>query len=108
MTEKTIPGQRTHELQTECKKFTEKIENFQEFLSKFNEKVKAHGEEMERVKVQIGEEKKSVKDLAIETSKKTESLLQDASHREIELEKFKLQYALLFGEQTVPSVIAEN
>ena len=93
-------GKETRDLQEECKGFTSRIAQFQDFVTEFKETISSYDKQVSNLKAEVNDKISSLKSPDVESKRKTEKLLSDSVQREAELEKFKLQYGLLFCEKS--------
>lgn len=91
-------SKQTQELQSDCKEFIQKISELQGFVDGFVSKVNGYGESVQRLKEESVKERNKLKSLSVDNKKKGEELATDSVEMEVQLEKFKQEYELLFGE----------
>lgn len=101
--EQSSASKQTQELQSDCKDFIKKISELQGFVDGFVTKLNGYGDNVQSLKEESLKERNMLKSLSLDNKKKCEKLLTDNDivEAEVQLEKFKQEYELLFGDETL-------
>ena len=88
----------TLDLQAEYKKFTSRCVAFQNFVTEFKDTIGSYEIQSQALKNEVNAQKARLKSTSLIFDERTDKILLESINKEAELEKFKLQHEVLFGE----------
>ena len=91
--------QQTKDLKSECKDFVENISDFQTIVSSFIEMVDKLAKQVEKEKMKAISSRNSLKSIEKQREAKQQQLRALISEKQIQLERFRLQYEMLLKQE---------